>query len=56
VPDRTERERQEDAYIALLEGKLGWRKQGRKTTSYGAGLDDEGLDGVYADSAMEIPD
>lgn len=43
---RTRQEQEEDAYIAHLESKLGWRKGGRKTKSFGSGLDNDGLDGM----------
>jgi nucleolar MIF4G domain-containing protein 1 len=45
-PPRSDREKQEDAYIAYLEGKLGWKKGKEKTKSYGSGLDEDGLDGA----------
>jgi nucleolar MIF4G domain-containing protein 1 len=55
APLRSEREKQEDAYIAYLENKLGWRKGKDKTKSYGAGLHEDGLDGALLslfDSAL----
>ena len=42
----TREEDSEDAYIRYLEGRLGWRKNGTKTSTYGSGLADDGLDGV----------
>lgn len=42
----TREEDKEDAYIRYLEGKLGWKKDGAKTSTYGLGLADDGLDGV----------
>lgn len=42
---RHEQEREEDAYIAYLEKKLGWSKSGAKTNRYGKGLEEDGLDG-----------
>jgi nucleolar MIF4G domain-containing protein 1 len=48
APLRSEREKQEDAYISYLESKLGWRKGRDKTKSYGSGLDEDGLDGVLS--------
>lgn len=47
VTSRTQREKEEDAYIAYLESKLGWRKGGKKTSTYGSGLGDDGLDGAF---------
>ena len=44
---RTQREDEEDAYITYLESQLGWRKGGKKTTKYGAGLDEEGWGGAW---------
>lgn len=44
---RTREEDKEDAYIRYLEDKLGWKKNGTKTTAYGSGLADAGLDGMY---------
>ena len=43
---RIREEDKEDAYIRYLEGKLGWKKDGTKTTTYGSGLVDDGLDGI----------
>ena len=40
-------DQQEDAYISYLETKLGWKKHGSKTRSYGSGLGEDGLDGKY---------
>ena len=40
----------EDVYIRYLEGKLGWKKNGAKTSAYGSGLVDDGLDGMYMSS------
>ena len=36
----------DDAYIRYLEGKLGWKWEGAKTSAYGSGLTDDGLDGM----------
>lgn len=44
---RTEQEKQEDAYISHLESKLGWAKSGSRTSKYGKGLEDDGLDGAF---------
>lgn len=44
---RTKQEDGEDAYIAYLESKLGWTKAGSRTSQYGRGLEDDGLDGAY---------
>lgn len=44
---RTQEEDREDAYIRYLEDRLGWKKNGTKTTAYGSGLADAGLDGMY---------
>ena len=46
-PPSTQEEDKEDAYIHYLEGKLGWKKSGIKTSAYGSGLADDGLGGVY---------
>jgi nucleolar MIF4G domain-containing protein 1 len=43
---RTQREKEEDEYIKHLEAKLGWRKGGKKTSSYGQGMDEDGWDGT----------
>lgn len=42
---RSQGEKEEDAYIAYLEKKLGWSKGGTRTKKYGSGLDEDGLDG-----------
>ena len=42
---RSKQEKDEDAYIAYLESKLGWSKGGSRTKKYGKGLEDDGLDG-----------
>ena len=44
---KIQEEDKEDAYIRYLEGKLGWKKNGTKTSAYGSGLADDGLDGMY---------
>ena len=44
---KTQEEDKEDAYIYYLEGKLGWKKNGAKTSAYGSGLADDGLDGIH---------
>ncbi|TBU57992.1 hypothetical protein BD310DRAFT_505259 [Dichomitus squalens] len=41
---RTPQEEQEDIYIAYLERKLGWVKGGKRTTQYGRGEEEDGLD------------
>ncbi|KAF9648687.1 hypothetical protein BDM02DRAFT_3155622 [Thelephora ganbajun] len=46
---RTQEEGKEDAYIRYLEGKLGWTKDGTKTSTYGSGLADDGLDELLTD-------
>lgn len=46
-PPSTQEEDKEDAYIHYLESKLGWKKNGIKTSAYGSGLADDGLGGVY---------
>lgn len=46
-PLSTQGEDKEDAYIHYLEGKLGWKKNGMKTSAYGSGLADDGLGGLY---------
>ena len=43
---RTPQEEEEDAYIAYLERKLGWVKGGKRTSNYGKGGDEDGLDGM----------
>lgn len=43
---RTKQEKEEDAYIAYLEKKLGWSKGGSRTGKYGKGLEEDGLDGA----------
>ena len=43
---RSQRDKEEDAYIAYLEKKLGWSKGGSRTGSYGRGLEEDGLDGM----------
>ena len=43
---KSRQEEEEDAYIAYLESKLGWKKSGKKSTQYGKGLEDDGLDGI----------
>lgn len=43
---RTRQEQQEDAYISYLESKLGWSKSGSKTSKYGKGMEEDGLDGA----------
>ena len=43
---KSQEEDKEDAYIRYLESKLGWKKNGAKTTAYGLGLADDGLDGM----------
>lgn len=43
--ERSQAEKEEDAYIAYLERKLGWTKGGTKSGRYGSGLDEDGLDG-----------
>ena len=45
VVPRSHQEEEDDAYIAYLESKLGYRKGGQRTTKYGKGGDD-GLDGA----------
>lgn len=44
---RSQQEKQDDAYIAHLEKKLGWSKGGSKTNKYGKGLEEDGLDGGW---------
>ena len=46
VAPRSRQEEEDDAYIAYLESKLGYRKGGKRTTKYGKGGDD-GLDGAW---------
>jgi hypothetical protein len=46
-PPRTQDEGKEDAYIHYLEGKLGWKERGIRTSAYGSGLVDDGLDGMH---------
>ncbi|KAI0342843.1 hypothetical protein BDW22DRAFT_1357370 [Trametopsis cervina] len=48
VIPRSEQENHEDAYIAYLESKLGWSKAGARTSKYGKGLEDDGLDDLLA--------
>lgn len=43
---RGQQEEHEDAYIAYLESKLGWKKGGSRTSKYGKGMEDDGLDGM----------
>jgi len=51
----TQEEDKEDAYIRYLEGKLGWKKNGTKTSAYGSGLADDGLDGTHTSfSAVSV--
>jgi len=45
-PPKSQEEDKEDVYIRYLEAKLGW-KNGTKTSAYGSGLADDGLDGAY---------
>ncbi|KAI0091308.1 hypothetical protein BDY19DRAFT_991875 [Irpex rosettiformis] len=49
VLPRSQQEQQEDAYIAYLESKLGWSKSGSRTSKYGKGLGEDGLDDLLAD-------
>lgn len=42
---RSQQEKEEDAYIAYMEKKLGWNKGGERTGKYGKGLEEDGLDG-----------
>ncbi|KAI0787675.1 hypothetical protein C8Q74DRAFT_1253199 [Fomes fomentarius] len=49
---RTSQDEEEDAYIAYLERKLGWVKGGKRTSVYGKGDEDDGLDGAF--HAQEI--
>ncbi len=44
---RTSQDEEEDAYIAYLERKLGWVKGGKRTSVYGKGDEDDGLDGAF---------
>lgn len=46
IAPRSSQEEEEDAYIAYLESKLGYRKGGKRTTKYSQGNDD-GLDGTW---------
>ncbi len=43
---RDSRDEEDDAYIAYLERKLGWTKGGKRTTKYGKGEEEDGLDGM----------
>lgn len=43
---RGSRDEEDDAYIAYLEKKLGWTKGGKRTTKYGKGEEEDGLDGM----------
>ena len=43
---KAQEEDKEDAYIRYLESKLGWKKDGTKTSAYGSGLADDGLGGM----------
>ena len=43
---KTQAEDKEDPYIRYLEGRLGWKKNGARTSAYGSGLADDGLDGL----------
>ena len=45
-PPKTQGEDKEDAYIRYLEGKLGWKRDGIKTSAYGSGSADDGLNGM----------
>lgn len=44
--NRSKEETREDAYISYLESKLGWSKGGARTSKYGKGLEEDGLDGM----------
>ncbi|KAI0649109.1 hypothetical protein C8Q79DRAFT_492686 [Trametes meyenii] len=46
---RTPQEEEEDAYIAYMERKLGWVKGGKRTTKYGRGEEEDGLDELLND-------
>ncbi|KAI0694615.1 hypothetical protein BC835DRAFT_1415230 [Cytidiella melzeri] len=46
---QSQQEQQEDAYIRYLESKLGWAKGGARTSKYGKGIEDDGLDDLLAD-------
>ncbi|CCM01388.1 uncharacterized protein FIBRA_03439 [Fibroporia radiculosa] len=48
VASRSRQDEEEDAYIAYLESKLGWKKGGKRTTKYGKGGND-GLDDLLND-------
>ena len=54
-PPKTQGGDKEDVYIRYLEGKLGWKKNGAKTSAYGSGLADDGLEGPYM-SSIAVPD
>ncbi|KAK7690918.1 hypothetical protein QCA50_006021 [Cerrena zonata] len=41
---KSRQEEEESAYISYLESKLGWKKGGKKSSKYGKGLDEDGLD------------
>lgn len=43
---RTQKEKEEDAYIAYLESKLGLKKGTSRASKLGAGMDEDGLDGA----------
>lgn len=45
-PPKARDEDKEYVYIRYLEAKLGWKKNGTKTSAYGSGLADDGLDGM----------
>ncbi|KAI1797131.1 hypothetical protein LXA43DRAFT_397090 [Ganoderma leucocontextum] len=47
---RTPQEKEEDAYIAYLERKLGWVKGGKRTARYGKAEDEDGLDGKHVNT------
>lgn len=44
---RSKQEKEEDAYIAYLESKLGWSKGGSKTSKYGKELEEDGIGGEH---------
>ncbi|OJT11465.1 Suppressor of glycerol defect protein 1 [Trametes pubescens] len=46
---RDSRDEEDDAYIAYLEKKLGWTKGGKRTTKYGKGEEEDGLDDLLKD-------
>ena len=54
-PSGYSREGKEDAYIRYLEDKLGWKESGTKTSAYGSGLADDGLDGCACPSLLFRP-